>query len=184
MTKSSDDTIFKSYQLAVEMADRHSARRLASNTFYLTIQSVLLTAMAGLVTLKIQDMNIITIVIAIGLLSVLGIILSIAWLFTIKSYHNLSSAKWGVILAIESHLPVKPFSDEWNYLETDDFKKWKAEIAGHATPKRMYRWLRERNKYYTPQSAVERYIPITILCLHTIITISTIIIAFIIWGHA
>lgn len=184
MTKVNGETIFKSYQLAVEMADRHSARRLASNTFYLTLQSVLLTAMVGFVGLKVREMNTVAVLVAMGLLSILGIILSIAWLFTIKSYRDLSSAKWGVILEIERHLPVKPFSDEWNFLETDAFKKWKEEVAGHAKPRRIYRWLRERNKYYTPQSAVERYIPITILCLQTIILLSTAIVAFIMWGHS
>ena len=160
MKKQEFQEIFAMYELAVEMADRHSSRRNNANSFYLTLQGALIAG-AGLF-LKSETIND-GFYLSLIIFGALGIFISVAWLLTIKSYHNLSTAKWGVILELEKLLPSKPFSDEWELLDTEEFRKWKRELSVSARRKRLYKWLRERNKYYTPQSKVERFIPTTFI---------------------
>lgn len=90
--------VFEQYRLAVEMADRLSARRGTANGFYFTVSSALLAASESL---------------GLALASIAGIALCAAWWLQLKSYRKLSSAKWIVINAIEQQLPAKPFNDEW-----------------------------------------------------------------------
>jgi hypothetical protein len=168
MTKPDSD-IFKIYQLAVEMADRHSSRRATANSFFLTLQGALVAGVG--LFIKSQDTFTRSAYSSMLVLSLLGILLCVSWALTIKSYGDLSSAKWGVILEIEKKLSSKPFTDEWKLLETDDYLKWKNEMSGYRRPKRLFKWLHERHKYYTPQSSVERYIPSVLIVAYTLLVI-------------
>ena len=46
-----------------------------------------------------------------------GIVFALAWWWLLQSYRKLNSAKFKVINAIESDLPVHLFTDEWTHLE-------------------------------------------------------------------
>jgi len=81
------------YKLAVEMADRISARRATANGFFLTVQTTLLALMA----VKGLDRA----WVAAG-----GIVLAGTWWLLLRSYRDLSSAKWKVIQAIEEQSQV------------------------------------------------------------------------------
>lgn len=172
MTKMNFEDSFKMYQLTIEMADRNSNRRLTANTFYLTLQSALIAAMCTLISSKGVEIVQPTFLITMFLLALLGVILSVAWMLTIKSYRDLSSAKWGVVLQLEKDFKIQPFSNEWKLLKAEEYKKWREEVSKYKKPKRIFYWLRERGKYYTPQSAVERYIPLVLLTLFLFITLT------------
>jgi hypothetical protein len=173
MSRSNQDEVFKIYQLAVEMADRHSSRRTTSNSFFLTLQSALIAGVG--LFIKSQDSFTNSTYFSMLVLAFLGIVLCVSWVLTIKSYKDLSSAKWGVILETEKSLPTKPFTDEWKLLETDNYLQWKNDMSGYKRPKRLFKWLRERHKYYTPQSSVERYIPSVLIVGYIIIVIVAIV---------
>jgi hypothetical protein len=104
------------YKLAVEMADRVSARRAISNSFLLTVQS----AFVGLIG-------------AGGLnhraLAGAGLVLAAAWWALLRSYRRLNGAKYTVLLEMEKQLSAKPFTDEWGLLKQDPVTKWRGRYA-------------------------------------------------------
>lgn len=113
---SSPPGVLEQYQLAVEMADRVSARRATANGFFLTVQTGLLALMA----VKDLDRD----WVAGG-----GVVLAVTWWLLLRSYRDLSGAKWKVIGEIEQQLPLRPFSDEWNHLKQDPVKRWRPRYA-------------------------------------------------------
>lgn len=93
------------YKLAVEMADRISARRAVANSFFLTISA----GLAGVLgTAKLQ-----------WYVAVAGIVVAATWWALLKSYRDLNRAKFQVIVAMEERLPVKVFGDEWAILKAN-----------------------------------------------------------------
>jgi hypothetical protein len=96
---------FELYKLAVEMADRISARRGTANSFFLTVNTGVL-AVIGAATVR-------------WYLAAAGIVLCVAWWALLKSYRDLNRAKFGVILAMEEQLPARVYSDEWQRLRKD-----------------------------------------------------------------
>lgn len=96
---------FELYKLAVEMADRVSARRGAANSFFLTVNTGVL-AVIGTATVR-------------WYLAAAGIVLCVAWWALLKSYRDLNYAKFGVILAMEEQLPAQVYGDEWERLRKE-----------------------------------------------------------------
>ncbi|WP_435855519.1 RipA family octameric membrane protein [Streptomyces parvus] len=103
------------YKLAVEMADRTSARRATANSYFLTAQTALLSVggLVGAYSPTGKWWTGATIALA-------GLALSIAWWLLLGSYRRLSSAKFKVINSIECSLPTRPFSMEWEILDSAD----------------------------------------------------------------
>ena len=52
----------------------------------------------------------------ICILSLLGIAISIVWIFNIRSYMTLNKAKFKVLFDMEKSLPYKLYSEEYQYL--------------------------------------------------------------------
>lgn len=99
---------FEQYRLAVEMADRVSARRGNMNAFFVALQAALLGASEGF---------------GLTAAGVFGIALCATWWLLIRSYRTLNAAKWAVINDIESRLPLQPFRSEWTRLKEDALKR-------------------------------------------------------------
>lgn len=104
------------YKLAVEMADRISARRTQANAFFLALQSALLALLGNK---NFDDPPI----------AAAGIILGIAWWLLLRSYRDLNKAKFDVILKMEKRLPVEIFGDEWKALKQDPVPGWRKRYA-------------------------------------------------------
>ena len=98
------------YKICVEMADRISARRERMNSFFLTVNAVLLGGLAhgGL------NNNI------IWALPLFGVFFCCVWCALIKSYKTLNLEKFKVIHSIERHLPWRPYIAEWGNLQSED----------------------------------------------------------------
>jgi hypothetical protein len=92
--------LFDQYRLVVEMADRLSARRMQANTFFLAVNTGLLTVLANLV----KDGLISGIAGALPLIAML--VLCYGWWRIVGSYRQLSSGKHAVILELETLLPA------------------------------------------------------------------------------
>jgi nitrate/nitrite transporter NarK len=92
------------YKLAVEMADRISARRAVASTFFLTVLSSLIVVI-GLTT---NDE---------WAFAVPGLVLAMTWWLLLRSYRLLNRAKFKVIHKMEERLPLQPFTDEWPITE-------------------------------------------------------------------
>lgn len=94
------------------MADRVSQRRQAANSFYLSVNTLLIGGSAYLGTLQPGAWNVIVI-------SVAGLAISFLWIMNIISYKTLNGAKFEVITDLEKRLPIQPFADEWTRLDPD-----------------------------------------------------------------
>jgi hypothetical protein len=96
---------FELYKLAVEMADRISARRAVANSFFLTVNTAL-AALVGSGTFR-------------WYVAAAGMVVAASWWAVLRSYRELNAAKFRVILAMEERLPVKLFGEEWVHLDAD-----------------------------------------------------------------
>ena len=132
------DHYFEIYSLAVEMADRISARRLLANSFFATVNT-------GLITL-LGSQKVIPWYVALA-----GVVLSLVWWGLLRSYQELNSAKFSVINALEERLPASIFTDEWNRL-----KSRKEQEAESRRIRRMLIKLRQ----YRELGWVERFVPL------------------------
>jgi hypothetical protein len=109
-----DPRVMEAYKLAVEMADRISARRAVANAFFLTVNTALVSVL-GLRPAGEQS----------AWLSVAvcgaGVVVAACWWFLLQNYRRLNEAKFVVINRIEDeNLPVKVFKDEWAALGGED----------------------------------------------------------------
>jgi hypothetical protein len=113
------------YKLAVEMADRVSARRATANVFFLTVNTALL-AFVG------SDPGR-----APWLICLAGIALSGTWWVLLKTYRDLNAAKFDVITEMESNLRAKVFGDEWERLKEKRAEGWRGRYAELGTVERL-----------------------------------------------
>jgi hypothetical protein len=121
------------YKIAVEMADRISARRSTANAFFLTVQTAYI-AVLGVATPTLQKSPWWT---ALAV-AVAGIVLSASWWLQLRSYRDLSSAKFAVINRVEADfLPIQVFSDEWATLKKDPVRAWRKRYAELGTIERI-----------------------------------------------
>src|SRR5947209_3371270 len=100
--------VLEQYRIAVEMADRISARRGTANSFYFTVSSALLATSESL---------------SLPLAAGAGVLLAGAWWLQLRSYRTLSAAKWTVIGKLEATLPAQPFVDEWEIVKADPVER-------------------------------------------------------------
>lgn len=115
--------VLEVYKVAVEMADRVSARRSVANNFYLTIHSAFVAGILVAVTGREQ---IIAPTGAIHFcLAAAGIALALLWRRSLVDYQQLNRAKYKAINQIEDALPAKPLSQEWELLERQQQDSWR-----------------------------------------------------------
>lgn len=114
--------IMEQYKLYVEMADRISARRNLANVFFLTLHTTLL----GAVGFAFEKIQLVDPKWLVSFPVLILIVLCVVWGWLIKSYRNVSSAKYRVIGEMEKRLPTSPYaSAEWKALgEGKDYKKY------------------------------------------------------------
>jgi hypothetical protein len=136
--KGNTEQYLELYKLAVEMADRVSARRATANAFFLTINTALL-AFIGTGSLEVR-----------WLVALAGMALSGSWWILLKSYRDLNSAKFGVILEMEENLEASIFGEEWAKVK-DVLPK--EENPQEERPKRWW-------EAYAELGKVERTIPL------------------------
>lgn len=127
---------FDLYKLAIEMADRISARRGVANSFFLTANTAVVALLAT------SD--------ARWSLAAAGIVVAVAWWALLKSYRDLNAAKFEIILAMEKRLPVRVYGDEWDRLQRDPvgfslrretFRSWFAQYRELGRIERIVPWI-------------------------------------------
>ncbi|WP_220272965.1 hypothetical protein [Arthrobacter sp. RT-1] len=105
--------VLEQYKIYVEMADRISQRRGLTNTFFLTLNTLIFTLFGVLA--KDQTGQIGT----VGLILLLSVALAqcAAWWTIVRSYRQLNSGKYFVVGLLEERLPASPYwSAEWTAL--------------------------------------------------------------------
>jgi hypothetical protein len=81
-------------------------------------------------------------------LAVAGIVFSVTWWALLRSYRELNSAKFDVILAMEERLPARVYGDEWDRLRRERVRFGIRRAAFEP-------WLRQ----YQELGRVERIVP-------------------------
>lgn len=138
------------YKLAVEMADRISARRLTANSFFLTLNTGIV-AFAGYLSISTNK------ALAVGqywIVAMAGIVLCYMWYRLVCSYRDLNTAKFAVIHEIEKDLPYKIYDAEWEAVDRG-----------------------EDPKKYLPFTRIEMAVPWVFFAIHIIVLIKIILIA-------
>jgi hypothetical protein len=127
---------FELYKLAVEMADRISARRGIANSFFLTANTGIAAVLGS------QEVR--------WYLAVAGMVFAAAWWALLKSYRELNGAKFEIILAMEERLPVRVYGDEWDRLRRepvrftlrrDALRSWLAQYRELGSIERIVPWV-------------------------------------------
>ncbi len=144
------DHLLEQYKLYLTMTDKMSDRRMATNSFFLTVNTSLITAIgltnilspklieAGQIQINSQATGFLFIIVGIAALT-----LCYFWYRLIRSYKGLNSAKFEVIYQIENLLPLRPYNAEW-------------EAIGRGEDKNLY----------LPFTHVEIYIPWIFMALY------------------
>ena len=124
--------VMEQYKVYVEMADRISQRRAATNTFFLTLNTAVITVLGAVWKDHAHaDAG----ALAFPLVVLLG--QCFAWYYLVRSYRQLNTAKYEVVGALEARLPSSPY--------------WRAEWTALGEGK-------DRSKYW-PLSHIEQWIP-------------------------
>jgi hypothetical protein len=100
-----NEAFLKQYEIMVGTTQNVTAWRQTANTFYLTLN----TAILGLVLYTLPYS---ALLVKLGL-SVLGVLFSVLWYYSLDYYRKLNVAKFGVIYLMEKKLPIKMFKLEY-----------------------------------------------------------------------
>ncbi len=125
--------LLEQYKIYVEMADRISARRALTNTFFLTLNSAIFTVIGAVWASRPPVGSWLLIFPVIVLITQ-----CLAWFWLVRSYRQLNGAKYAVIGAFEERLPASPY--------------WRAEWKALGEGKDPAR--------YWPLSHLEQWIPV------------------------
>jgi hypothetical protein len=127
------------YNQYIDMADRISSRRQSANSFFLTINTAIVSFISSVrFIISTPKQSTIYLPIAIA-----GIILCYSWYRLLVSYKELNSAKFSLICQMEKELPLKPYDTEWQKLREG-----------------------KKSKRHMPFSKIETIVPWVFLLLH------------------
>ncbi len=111
---------FELYKIMVQTSESLVARRQGTNTFFLTANALLLTAIGLFVRV---GFNARTHSLAIAVLCATGLIVSWAWRTLLVSFGQLNKGKFAVILRLEKALAAAIFDAEWEALDRGENKQ-------------------------------------------------------------
>lgn len=152
------------------MADRTSARRAGTNSFFLTVNTAL-AAVVGIVSSARRPaaQGSVPSFDALGLFitAVAGIVLAFAWWMLLRYYRRLNGAKFQVINKMEERLPAKPYTDEWAILRP-------APVTANESAQKWTRWWR-RKVTHREATVVEQVIPFVFMGIYLILGLRVII---------
>jgi hypothetical protein len=106
------DHLLDQYKLYVQMADNISERRSSTNTFFLTVNTFLLSGLSVVSGLQAPKSNIFFSIFA----ATAGIAFCITWIELVGSYRRLNEVKFDIIDKIELRLPAALYGTEWKIL--------------------------------------------------------------------
>ena len=145
-----DEHLLQQYLLYVQMMDKVSERRSLANTFFLTANTAILSAL-GIITAifpaKLVGGNALAFLAAVA-----PVLLCYSWYRVVRSYQQLNSGKFDVIHEIETKLPLAPYRAEWN------------TIGKGKDPAK-----------YRPLTDVEKWVPLIFAILYVIVAVAALL---------
>ena len=115
-----DKALLEQYKLFVGTSEALVLRRQNMNTFFLSVNSILLAG-EGLL-LREDDLSSLASAAIVGI-AVGGVMLCFVWRRLIKSFQQLSAGKFAVIHEMERRLPARIFKAEWEVLGSGEDAK-------------------------------------------------------------
>lgn len=106
--------LLEQYKIYVESANLTSSLRSQANTYFLTINTILVSFLVGILEFSSQTNIYYWIVFA----CLAGVLLCISWFFLIRSYRTLNSGRFAVIHELEKALPARIYDREWEIIVT------------------------------------------------------------------
>jgi hypothetical protein len=143
------ELLFEQYKLYVEMMDKVSDRRHNANSFFLSANTALVTALAGFSSLFQKSSSQSSSVGLVVVVAFAGVTFCFTWWRLISSYGQLNTGKFKIIHLLESRLPARLYAAEWVALGQGN------------------------GSVYKPFTKVEIYIPIIFAGLYIAIAILT-----------
>lgn len=115
------DHLLEQYKLYLTLTDKVSDRRATSNTFFLTVNTSLVSAigLANFVSPKGSEMP----RYLFPIVGIAALVLCYSWYRLVRSYKDLNSAKFLVVHEIEKLLPIRPYDAEWEAVGRGENKK-------------------------------------------------------------
>jgi hypothetical protein len=142
-TNSYNTHLLEQYKVYLASAEKISDRRQTANSFFVTLNTVLVSLISYLNPSTSNSSQMYWIV------SLAGIAICFMWYRLVRSYKDLNSAKFKVIHEIEKNLPISPYDAEW-------------EAVGRG----------ENSKLYLPFTHIEILVPWVFLILHLWVLVS------------
>jgi hypothetical protein len=105
--------LFELYKIMVQTSEALAVRRQGTNTFFLTANGTLLTALGFVLRSGADSRSHGSVVAALCLT---GLIVSYAWRTLLVSFGQLNKGKFAVILRLEKRLTASVFDAEWEAL--------------------------------------------------------------------
>lgn len=137
--------VFELYKLMVASSEALVGRRQAVNTFFLTANGAILTAVGFFVG---KGSRTEWMALAIAVLAVTGGVLCFAWQSLLRSFGQLNTGKFAVINRLEREFPVAIYAAEWTAL-------------GEGVNPRVYRSFTSR----------EIWVPRALFCVYSVATL-------------
>lgn len=140
-------TLFEQYRHYVDSAERISERRVAANSYLLTVNTALIS-LAGFVA---RDSGAGVVVASptgpaglawVVLVPIAGVLVSLTWFGIVMSYRSLNAVKFQVIHELERELPAALYTREWHLAEEG------------------------RGDTYQPVTLLERAVPLVFMTLY------------------
>lgn len=132
--------LLEQYKIFVAATEAISSRRQTANSFFVTINTVLISFTSYFNFSEHMEHN------ALLVVSLAGLAISFMWYRLIRSYKGLNTAKFKVIREIENHLPLKPYDAEWEAVDRGNDPA-----------------------LYLPFTSVEVFVPLVFMFLHMFI---------------
>lgn len=101
--------IMEQYKMYQKTSEDLVSRRQSVSSFYITVNSALITVSGIMLNLVDFPSNVVVII----LIAIVGIILDFSWIHILDAYGLLNSAKMKVIRMMEKELPISLYDTEW-----------------------------------------------------------------------
>lgn len=108
------DHFLEQYKVAIQGVDYTSKWKHIVNNYFLTIHTVLLTAVGLSVARDQISMTVVT----HQLIPIIGLFMAIAWWFMARNYNTILEAKFSILHCIEEHLPLALYTTEWEIMKS------------------------------------------------------------------
>ena len=104
--------LLEQYKAYIDSAERVSDRRQATNTFFVSLNTVVLGLLGWLNTTHPLGDDVVFTMASLG-----GVIVCYVWYRQLLSYRALNSAKYHIIQVLEKRLPAAIYEVEWEFIE-------------------------------------------------------------------